>query len=78
MDILEEGDHWVIAGNYRPVRGSGLGYGPKRFASRVVYVYDCWDGNRWQGQRAAAMRFPSWDAAEQYLEHHRALLEQLL
>jgi hypothetical protein len=75
MQVHQEGNHWVIARNFRLIEPSGVSGSRSHSAARTREVYDSWTGERWWEQRASAMQFATREAAQQYLDENRERLE---
>lgn len=71
MQVIQQGQQWVIAKNFQHIGGEGISGSRSHSAERVREIYDCWTGERWWGQRSAAKVFPTAEEAQLYLDENR-------
>jgi hypothetical protein len=70
MQVIQEGQHWLIARNVQMLDMNGISGSRSRSANRVRRTYDCWAGERWCGQTGMAKVFPTAEEARQYMEEN--------
>jgi hypothetical protein len=68
MQVIQQGQQWVIARNFRQLDMNGLSGSRSRSASRVREMYDCWTGKEWAGSRSLARVFQTAEEAQQYID----------
>jgi hypothetical protein len=76
MKVIQQGDSWVIAKNFRNVERSGVSGTHSHAIENVRRVYQVWTGKEWYGQTAFALKFATKEEAEQYVDENRERLEQ--
>jgi hypothetical protein len=62
-------DYWVIAKNIRPIKSAGI-TGSRLQSNRSGTLHDSWTGTGWAKQLSMAMKFPSEEAAQAYIDEH--------
>jgi hypothetical protein len=76
MQVIQQGQLWVIAKNFRLLDMNGVSGSRSRSANRVREVYECWTGERWAHQQGAAKFFQTADEAQQFLDENWDRLAQ--
>jgi hypothetical protein len=67
---IDDGSHWIIASNPRPMTNRGVRVDVCQ-PEPVVLAWDwCWTGESWTSTAERAERFASRDAAQRYIDEH--------